>query len=172
MSELTYDPRAKEVVKEQLVALLYDPVKAHYRARLESIIRRNTLKAGNGQTFFSYRGVTYALDPSERLPRQINRLHPSLREEMDRYLEEVTRLNDTELPYVINFINALLNASGSLKDYLEILPEVVHKPLKQLMTQCPCQRGELTPETRHDLLVRHQKSIELIRQRMVLNLIA
>lgn len=171
MTRLSYDAKSKKLIKDGLYELLYMPVKRHYNATLQTIIDRNCAITGNDHPSFIYRGEIFQLNVNRPLPRKLNRLHPSLRPEMDDYMDEVQRLNNEELPYVLGYINNVLNSSDSLQDYFEAFPESVHKPIMNLLSTCGCREHRMTQEEIEEVQKKNTKAIELMKQRMVLNLI-
>jgi hypothetical protein len=101
----------------------------------------------------------------------MNRLKPDLMSLMNEYLEDLVQINTVERPYVLGFINQTLNASSSLQDYLKIFPESMHKPLKHFIDTCGSRVGKLEPEMVASIKQRNQIPIELMKKRMVLNLL-
>src|SRR4030095_5111123 len=171
MEQLQHDPRTKQQIKDALYAFLYEPVQKQFKSRIDILITRNTLLGGYSHKSFSYKGVVYNSD-STHPPLKKNRLLPQLRASMDEYLTDLEELNSHELPYVLGFINQVLNASNDFKDYLRLLPESVHHPLQQLMATCPCRTVHLTDEKVEQLKEKNKESIDLMKQRLVLNLIS
>ena len=169
--ELVYDPRAKEMIKTRLYSFLYGPVREKLQQRLKQIITKNSMIHHNDQPFVQYKGQVFAYDHSAMMPRKINRLDKQLRPLMDDYLKDKDQLDREELPYVLNYINQVLNASNSLQDYLRLLPDSVHKPLQELLEQCGCRYAKLAPEQVQELQQKNQAAIQLMKQRMILNLI-
>jgi hypothetical protein len=103
--------------------------------------------------------------------RARNKLLPQLRPPMDEYLKDVQQLNTIELPFVLGFINQVLNASNSLQDYLRLLPESVHRPVLQMVASCPCHTTQLPDERVLQLVEKNVDSIALMKQRLVTNLL-
>ena len=171
MNTLQYDPETKQMIKDSLYEHLYGPVKNQYRSRLATIIDRNCILIGNAYKSFIYKGTTYKANENDVLPRQSNRLREQLHPEMDLYIEELNQLNDYELPYVLGYINNMLNSSTSLQDYFKVLPESMHKPIQDLVPTCGCRAQHLSDKAINDMRIRNTKSIELMKQRMVLNLL-
>lgn len=167
---LQHDPRTKQQIKDMLYNTLYAPVQEQFRKRLEALIYRNTMLMGSAHKSFVYKGVTYTCDFTPP-PRRMTRLHPQLKDEIEEYIRDVKHLNDTELPYVLGFINQVLNSSNDLCDYLRILPEPLHDSIKKLISTCPCRAQKLTEDTVHSLQERNEEIINLIKERMVLNLL-
>jgi hypothetical protein len=169
--ELKYDPKSKRIIKEAMFAFLYQPLEVSTHKRLKTLIIKNSLLYGNNQHCLSYRGKEYAIDADSKRPRAMNRLKAELRPLMDEYLEDLVEINTVERPYVLGFINQTLNASSSLQDYLKIFPESMHKPLKHFIDTCGSRVGKLEPETIADIRHKNLIPIELMKKRMVLNLL-
>ena len=165
-----HDPRTKQQIKEALYAHLYDPVQRHFKDRLDRLIIKNTLLVKSSHRSFNYKGVTYSCDASTP-PRRANKLAPQLKGAMDEYLQDLKKLNDEEVPYVIGYINQVLNASNDFCDYLDLLPSVVHPTIQEFVSKCPCRTRHLTPEEVVSLQRKNAESIELLKSRMVLNLL-
>lgn len=171
MSEvLQHDPRTKQQIKDMLYAFLYEPVQKQFHSRLESLIRRNCVITGAVHQSFTYKGKLYSVDPSPP-PRKLNRLAPQLSPDMDAYAGELKQLNDREVPYVVGFINQVLNSSNDLHDYLRILPSSLHPPIQKLIDSCPCRTKKLTDQQVQELQAKNQLYIDLVKQRMVTNLL-
>jgi hypothetical protein len=165
-----YDPRTKQEIKDLLFSYLYDPIKRKLTRELELIIQKNSVLLGAGHASFMYKGEFYSAD-SSRPPRVKNKLLPQLQTRMNDYLKAVNDLNINELPYVLGFIHQTLNASNNLSDYLRVFPEYLHRPIEDLIRQCPCRNKELSAEEVITLQNKNKKSIEMIKQRMVMNLL-
>ena len=170
MDSLQHDPRTKQQIKEALYDFLYTPVEKQFKLRLDTLIIQNTLLGGHRHKSFSYKGVTYNCDVTHP-PRKMNRLLPQLQPAMDEYLNELKLLNETELPFVIGFINQVLNASNDLGDYLRLLPESVHFPVERLLATCPCKMQNLSEETVAEFRKKNEASLQLMKQRLAINLI-
>jgi hypothetical protein len=170
MEQLQYDPRTKQQIKDALYDFLYTPVQNQFKLRLDTIIIRNTLLAGHGHKSFNYKGEFYSCDNGP-LPRVWNRLMPHLRPMMDEYLQELKELNEKELPYVVGYINKVLNASNELGDYLRLLPESTHGPIQKLIETCPCHGKKLSDDEITALRDRNQTPIDMMKARMVTNLL-
>lgn len=170
MEMLQHDPRTKQLIKDTLYDFLYRPVENQFKSRLEVLIVRNTLLGGYSHKSFNYKGVHYSCD-SGSPSRKWNRLLPQLKPAMDEYLFEIKQLNEKELPFVIGFINQVLNASNDLQDYMRIFPESIHQPLEKLIATCPCQSRQLSDVKIVELRERNAASINMMKQRMVTNLL-
>ena len=169
--ELKYDPKSKQIIKNAMFNFLYQPLEVSTNKRLKTLIIKNSLLHGNNQHWVSYRNKEYATDSTKVRPRAMNRLKAELRPLMDEYLEDLVEINTVERPYVLGFINQTLNASSSLQDYLKIFPESMHKPLKHFIDTCGSRVGKLEPEMVASIKQRNQIPIELMKKRMVLNLL-
>jgi hypothetical protein len=169
-AHIQYDPRTKQQLKDLLYSYLYLPVEKASKAKLSKLILRNSSLMGNSKKAFTYKGAVYSLDDNQSY-RNTNRLHKLLYPDMDEHLKEVTILNTTELPFVVGFITSVLNSSNSIQDYLNLLPASIHSPIEQLAATCPCRLCNLSPELVHSMQVKNKEPIELIKRRMVLNLL-
>lgn len=168
---LHHDPRTKLQIKEALFDFLYAPVKLQFKQRLDALIVKNTLLGGYSHKSFMHKNVLYNCDTAP-LPRKMNRLVPALTNDMADYLRDAKQLDEKEIPYVIGYINQVLNSSNDLCDYYRLLPESVHAPLQQLINTCPCKARRLSDEVVALLQDKNQHTIDLMRQRMVINLIS
>ena len=165
-----HDPRTKQQIKDMLYQYIYEPVEQKFLKRLTDIGNRNASFLNSPHTSFTYRGVLYN-PQDEQLPRRMNRLIPPLVPEMNLYLKDLNTLNTHEIPYVLGFINQVLNASNDLPDYLRVLPASIHPPIQDMINSCGCRTTQLTEETVAHLQQNNQRSIELLKQRLVLNLL-
>jgi hypothetical protein len=171
MSEhLQHDPKTKSQIKDILYGLLYAPVQQQFKQRLDAIIVHNTVVGGYTHKSFMYRNVLYSCD-STAAPRKMNRLMPAVMLDMADYLKDLKQLNEKEVPYVLGYINQVLNSTNNLSDYLRLLPEAVHGPLKAFIVTCPCHTQTLHADTVAMLQAKNEDSINLIKTRMVTNLI-
>lgn len=167
---LQHDPKTKQMLKDMLYNYLYTPVEIKLRKSLEAIVKRNTLLQKASHLSFTYKGEDYVVDDS-RPPIKRIRLHPDLYKEMDEYLEEKNQIDNYELPYVLGFINQVLNSSNHFCDYLKVFPEVLHEPLNNLIDPCPSHSTGLTDEKAQTIIEKNQKTIQMIKERMVRNLL-
>ena len=167
---LEHDPRAKTQIKDSLYNYLYTPVLNHFKNRIDVLVTRNSLLGGFSHKHFVYKGELYNIE-SRPPPLQKNRLLPQLRADVEEYLEDLKQLNQHEIPYVVGFLNQVLNSSNDLCDHLRILPESVHYPLEQLIATCPCKNYRLTEEKVKQIQERNQSSIDLLKQRLAQNLL-
>lgn len=172
MSEIiTYDPKTKKRILDALFAYLYQPTTDSQSKRLNEIIRKNSLLKKNTQKAFSYKGEIYQTEDNHYLTRPINRLDPSLYPEMQQYLVEKEAIQNHEVPYVVNYLKQVLNASDHFPDYYNLLPESLHGILDRLKQECPCQKGKLTKRKIDSIQKKNILPVELMKQRMVHNLL-
>lgn len=170
MEQLQHDPRAKQLIKNTLYDFLYLPVQNSFKSRLNVLIVRNTLLGGYSHKSFNYKGEHYSCD-SGSPPRKWNRLLPQLRPQMDEYLDDIKQLNEQELPFVLGFINQVLNSSDNMQDYLQILPESAQRPLEKLIATCPCKTRRLSDQQIAQLQDKNTASINMMKARLVKNLL-
>ena len=167
--DLQNDPRTKQMIKDMLYSHIYDPVEYRLHEKLKLIMGKNKLLNHHDMDYFSYKAKVYSLDGT--LIRSAPKLDPSLYGEMQEYLKELNELNRVEIPYVLNFINQVLNASNDLRDYLKILPECMHKPIQELIDAHECHTERLTAEEVEAFKEHNTKSILMVKKRLMLNLL-
>lgn len=170
MEKLIHDPRTKQQIKDTLFSYLYGQVQGQFKKRLDAIILSNAQALSSSYLSFVYKGQVYSCE-GEKLPRRMNKLIPQLHASMDDYLKDLKDINDKEIPFVVGFINQVLNASNDLHDYLRVLPPSIHSPIQQLIDSCACRTKKLTDTEVQDLMIRNSNSIELMKRRMVTNLL-
>lgn len=168
--QLQHDPRTKQQIKDALFHFLYDAVERDFKRRLDVLIVRNAVVCGYSHKSLMYKNVLYNCD-TQPLPRKMNRLAVALQPDMNEYLREMKLLNEKEVPYVLGFINQVLNSSNDLCDYYRLLPESVHEPLRAIIDTCPCRSKKLSDEVVTMLQDKNQSSIALMKERMVTNLL-
>jgi hypothetical protein len=169
-TKLEHDPKTKKQIKDLLYEYLYQPVQRQFQGRIDTLITRNTMMGGYSHKHFVYKGVVYNAETTQP-PLKKNRLVPALRSDMEDYLKDLHALNNQELPYVLGYLNQVLNASNDLTDYLRCLPESVHYPLNQMMASCPCRSTSLNDEKVKALVDKNVDSIDLMKQRLARNLL-
>lgn len=167
---IQHDPRTKQNIKEALYARLYDPVQRDFKARLDALIVRNCVLMKYSHRSVSYKGTLYTSDPMP-YPRKANRLSPTLYAEMDAYLAAKNALNNQEIPYVLGYINQVLNSSNDLCDYLDLLPSVLHEPIQGFIASCPCRTRHLQADEIQRIQQKNARFIDMMKTRMVTNLL-
>lgn len=167
---LHHDPRTKSQIKDLLYASLYDPIQRQFQKRIQDLVNKNCSLISSTHKSFIYKGELYNND-TIKPPVRLNRLVVQLRPMMDDYLKDIKELNDRELPYVLGFINQVLNSSNSLQDYLKLLPPSMHQPLKKMIETCPCRACSLSEDKIKAITDKNIEPISLIKQRMVKNLL-
>ena len=170
MEQLQHDPRTKQMIKDVLYELLYTPIQKQFKLRLDQIIVKNAVLGGYSHQSFMYKSVLYNCDINT-LPRKMNRLVIQMQPAMNEYLRELKQLNEKELPHVLGYITQVLNSSNELHDYLRLLPPSVHPSIQSLINTCPCRGKKLPDETVAMLQTKNQGSVQLLKNRMVTNLL-
>lgn len=172
MSEATinYDPRTKQYIKEKIYDTLYAPVHNYFNVWLEKIIINNTIEIKGTHKSFSFKGVDYNIDETPP-PRRRNRLAPKFHSEMNAYLKEKDELERYEIPYVLGYITSVLDTSNYFGDYLKLLPEPLHTVINNFKDNCVCRNSKLTEEKVEEIKKVNSTPIELIKYRIMQNLI-
>ena len=167
---LHHAPHTKRQIKDALYHHLYSPILKQFSDRLEALVIRNALMLGSAHRAFSYKGISYTCS-TDPMPRRMDRLNKALHPAMDAYLAELQVLNDQELPHVLGFINQVLNSSNELHDYLRLFPAAMHPPIADLIASCPCRTVGLSPLKVKALQTRNQATIDMVKHRLMINLL-
>lgn len=167
-NKLSHDPRTKQLIKDALYHHLYGPALKQFSARIEEIVQRNALMLASNYRVFIYMGVLYG---SGAVPRKVDRLVPQLLGIMEAYLSDLKQLNGVEMPYVLGYINQVLNSSNELHDYLLLLPQSMHPPIQELIATCPCKGVKLDTHTVNRLKETNCVPISLMKNRLFSNLL-
>lgn len=170
MDTLQHDSLTKQQVKDALYEFLYTPSGNRLQERLNTLIIRNMQLAGYTHKSFYYKGVCYSCDDAPP-PKRWNKLLPQLKEQMEDYLRDMEQINRYELPFVIGYINQALNASNNFGDYLRLFPDCLHPPLQKLIATCPCSTAALSDDKVEKIIDKNRVPINMIKQRMLTNLI-
>lgn len=157
-------PQVKQHIKDTLYEFLFEPVNNSLKKQLEHLVYRNCVINHYTHKSLAYKGSIYNFD-TEAPPRRWNRLSPELRPTMDKILKDTKELGDLEVPYVMGYITQVLNSSEHLSDYLALLPDCVHPAFRKILHNLPAP--SLEPAKK----VFNQKAVDLIKQRMVMNLL-
>lgn len=171
MTALAYDPKTKLRIRDAIYDHLYGPAEAKFQQILKDLIHRNTAIYRNTQPCFKYKGEVYTLEPGKMIPRPTNWLDQSLYGEMEAYLSDRKEMQDDELPYVMGYLNKVLNASDSFQDYYKLFPEAIHPVLRKLEASCPCRNDLLDDKTIEKIRNSNVIAIRRIKRRMTLNLL-
>ena len=175
------NPHAKQIIRTNLLKLLYFHAFEGLDTELKKIIINNTLRQTYTHKSFTYKDSLYSC-VSAIPPRIKNRLLPALRPDMDAYLKSKAVLVKEE-EAVSGFLTRMLNVSETLEDYLAILPETLHERVSKLVETIQCNSGHssvspfdtpLKSLTDNEVAFFKQKNqaySDLIKNRMVLNLI-
>jgi len=171
VTTLQHDPQTKIKIKDALYHFLYDKVEADYQKKLHQIIEKNCILTGARHPSFVYKGEYYTMTEVAP-PRVKTRLNHQLAADMDALVEERKRLNLEELPRVMGYLNAVLNATNNLPDILHLLPESIHSPIYRLLVTCPCNSRKLSDAQIAELKKKNEDALRLLKSRMVINLIS
>ena len=169
MEQPQHDPRTKRMIKDVLYELLYTPIQKQFKQRLDQLIVKNAVLGGYSHESFMYKNVLYNCD-TNAMPRKMNRLVIQLQPAMNEYLKELKQLNEDE-SHVLGYITQVLNSSNELHDYLRLLPPSVHPAIQGLINTCSCRGKRLPDETVALLQEKNLGPVQLMKNRMVTNLL-
>jgi len=165
------EPRLRSVLQSLLLDGIYAPIKAVFAKRLSQITDNNVAISQTFDISFMYKGIYYTQYPDLRQPRIKPRLVPELYERMDEYLADLQEITGYEKAIVSGYLSAAVTAAKYPEDLLVLLPESIQYPLQEYLEGYPDNASKISPEAVSELQTRHSKAIELMKQRLVLNLL-
>lgn len=168
MSKLLYDPILKYQIKSRIWEVLFTPVEKELDKQLEAIASKNCHLQGLSHKSFLYKGVRFNADTTAPLLRS-NYLAPSLNPDMEEYLSKVNKYRDHEENIITGYITMVLNLCTHPLDCLRLLPTGLHAHIADLLSTCT--ESNLNEEMVQVILKNNQKPIQMIKERMVLNLL-
>lgn len=175
MSDMVYGPETKAHIKDTIYEALYQRVDEKFSNQLDALILENSGLNQNQQYLMKYRGeIKYHSRYSKdtRVPAsKINALHVSLEPHYLALMKEKDRINNDELPFVLGYVNQVLNVSNGFEDYYKLFPSLLHPILDKLKRDCPCRNEELPQELIDSMLTQSQKAISMLEQRAMTNLL-
>lgn len=162
-------PELKRWIMFSIMDILFSKQDKGYIRRRNEFIKRNAAIYNQTYPIFKYKGEQYSLRVVPSI--MTGELHPSLHQEFDAFLEEFIKLRDEEREPVRNYINQVLNISNNLSDYLKLLPEVVHDPIREAISDDSLNGKGASDKEIKDLLDKNQHIFDLIHMRVMTNLI-
>lgn len=176
------DNRFKWHIRDAVLNALYIPVEDHYHVAIDDLVKRNTMKLqqhdmalhksvqpGHTHRSFAYNGKFYNLEQTDGPPVR-NRVHPELEAEVKTCTTHYEQILNYEKTLVAGYLTAMLSESRHPGDYLPLLPQSLHDPLKRCIAWEDWS-VKLSQEKIDAFLAKHQPRYDLIRQRMATNLI-
>lgn len=146
--------RTTEVLKHQINAIADD-----HKALIKSNFRG-----------FSYKGKEYWGFIGDALAHP--ELHHELHTRMENYLTLHTRITEYEQPIINNYLRGMFAHTDWLDDYHQMLPDSLHScftPYEDVFRKPDARR--MPPDDLAEFLVRNRRYIQLMRERMLLNLL-
>ena len=160
------------------MVLLYGQEDQAAKQELDSIIIENCLLQQHSFHGFHYYFKWYDLSlfngQTPNTPRKGVHipLSHTLRDRMDAWIANRKRVMTEERNIVAAYITAVMNTSDSAYDWLRMLPEAVHAPIKNainwfLIMDFP---SELTDEQVETFLTKQERFLNVLKGRLALNL--
>lgn len=166
------DPKAKRTLLQHFEALLFEKHNEEFKERLTHIIDANDTLQGVRAYSFGYRGQFHRVFniPEPRVPQK---LHRDLWPTMDTYLKDKREIDSFEIPLAMGYVNAVLNHTKLIGDYLKLLPPATHRALERCYgMECVSQaEGIMTDEQVQAFMDRNRFSLGKLKARLVWNLI-
>lgn len=159
----------KQRIQNNIFDLLNNSWLIRLKKQLDTIIIKNAIKCGYTHKSFYYKNKVYQCDDTF-FPRNTNRLSKELEPAFYEYLEELKKLDDEHI--IINaYIIQVLNISNDRDDYMYLLPEALHNSICKEIPAYPDKSTSLLSPATRPLLKKNLIPIQLIKARLVMNLI-
>ena len=168
MSKPLYEPNLKYRIKSRIWGVLFTPVEKELDKQLEAIASKNCQLQGLSHKSFLYKGVRFNVDTTPP-PLRSNHLAPSLKPDMEEYLDKVNEYRNHEENLITGYITMVLNICIHPRDCLRLLPTGLHAHIADLLSTCT--ESTLNEEMAQVILKNNQKPIQMIKERMALNLL-
>jgi len=167
-----YPPNAliKITLRNDIHFILYDPIYKQLTVQINALILKNTVSCGYSHLSFKFNNRLYECDKT-KAPRKTNHLTLSLYPAMYAYLDIVTQLDKKELPIVMGYINQVLNISNDPDDYAYLLPETFISLIYNRIPRYPDKSDKLLSPLTITLRNKNQVALDMIKQRLVSNLL-
>ena len=162
--------RIKFDIKIRLSHYLFDPVLRDFQKQIAAIGTKNSLLLRTSEKHFSYKGHSYLVNDVP-VTRRFLRLHKSLYDSMESFLEIQKKFVDEEEIIISNFITRVLNSSKNPHDFLKMFPSAVHPVIQDLVETLPTNLPSMPEEELQAVIQSSQKPIQLMKERMALNLL-
>lgn len=162
---MTKPGTAKQALLLALEHYVYKPATYKLTKQLEEIIQVNALKSDSQAMSFFYKGKLYWTQ-TNRATGKAGLLDKTLYDTMDKYLQDMEELSK-ERAEVKGFFTELLLKSQTENDVAALLPECMQGALVHPIPKSSAFSDEYVQA----FLASHERSIQLIKERLVLNLV-
>lgn len=161
----------KTQLRDALCEFLFQPIEKKLANELLHIAIDNTQRCFYPHYSFVYKGKLY-LHPHENNPppRRSQRLADALVPRMEAYLQEEQEAIADQAS-TMAAVPRILNSITNPRDCLRILPEAVHPCLVPLLRDFPATGTPLSEEQILELQETNMPYINMMKQRLILNLL-
>jgi hypothetical protein len=163
------DDRYKWAIHNAVLTALFSKMVKLHDEEVHKLAVQNLELLGYTHLSFAFNGQFYSVDGTEGPPVR-QRLHPSLVCQAIKMEAEFGHPLAYERSIAANYLSSVLAFSQHPGDYLLLLPGALTSTVKQAIV-CSDWSTTLTPEKIAAFKAKHQKSYDLIRNRLALNLI-
>lgn len=158
-------------VRECLLTFIYGPVEERHKRKLAEIIAENDALVGVQYYGFMYRNKFHTQSRYARPPQNIPRLFESLREQMDKILDEQLYIEREERPLVAGYIQKWLNSSDDAHVLFKRLPTALRAPFQQVLVTEGIDLTEVDmDDAAHEMGI-GERSLDALKMRLMTNLI-
>lgn len=165
-------PSAKMNLQKSMMDFIFTPFITYWNRRVDKVIEKQIALNHSTQYGFVYKGENFTGTNKAMLRPPIERLRKEFIPEMDALIKERDQVTLYEQPLFKTVLCALMNMSNNPWDYFKMLPPEMHTPWEKHKNGLPKDYdSEVTQEQAIAFLTQHQVAFDVVRIRMVTNLI-
>lgn len=156
---------AKQALLLSLDSYIYRAANHKLTKTLDTIIKHNSLITGSNCMAFNYKGELY-WTITNRVYGKAPYLDKSLYDSTDKYINESLEISN-EVTMVNGFFTKILLMAKTKEDVVALLPECLRSVLGSHINSSKTFSNEYVQE----FLTSHEQSVQLIKERLVLNMV-
>jgi hypothetical protein len=173
---MSHNPKARGIMLSHILDSLYVVPSKLYLQQVHDLVPRNSALFGNSQELLQFEGKVYGTSPSSSnfrrgvAPVPLNKLHPSLRDELRKILREREEIR-REKSVVTGYIQKVLMVTDDISDYGQLFPEAMHKTIRGCTAffEGPCK--SMSPQFLAAFVHANERYINAMKLRLMTNFI-
>ncbi|MBO6279778.1 MAG: hypothetical protein J6N20_20515 [Pseudomonas sp.] len=160
-------------ILSHLQQFVYGPFDDFYERELTEIVELNDAQLGGRTYRFRYMGEIFD-QPNIRVTGKrpkVYPLFPEFHERLQKVLDEKRLIDDNERPFVMNYLTRVLTRAPDTVSAITALPCVLRRPFAQFIKDNNLEAKELSIDETGEAVGACEKSLALLKQRLMLNLL-
>lgn len=173
MSHIRNRALFRKNIMSHLEKFVYGPFDDFYKRELTEIVELNDAQVGGRTYRFRYMGKIYDTPDivvKGRRPK-IFPLFEEFHERFQKVLDEKEMIDRDERPYVLNYLHKILIKEDDTHAAIKALPCVLRRPFAEYIKDNNLETSELSIDETGEAVGACDKSLTLLKQRLMLNLL-